>query len=130
MDSFTNQQIEDTLKIIESSVVNCKKVQPKLKAGSASFTLSQNRIKALSISKSLLLNQTHTYSQAELETAVVQITSIKNKSITGLRNAKQGSSTYTRFSRLIAAMEIILAYLNQVMESNVINSELSPKNFK
>lgn len=80
MDSFTEQQIKDTLKIIESTIVNCEKVQPKLKEGSPSLSLSKNRIKAIYISKSLLMNQENQYSNEELERAVVQITSIKNKS--------------------------------------------------
>lgn len=116
MHLFTEQQIKDTLKIIESSIVNCEKVQPKLEKGSPSFSLSKNRIKALYISKSLLINQETQYSKEELEKAVVQITSIKNKSTTGLNNAKEGSGTYTRFSRLIAAMDIILAYLQNFIE--------------
>lgn len=41
----------------------------------------------------------------EFEKAVIQIASIKNKSIAGLKNAKEGSSTYTRFFRLINAMD-------------------------
>ena len=110
MHSFTEQQIKDTLKIIESSIVNCEKVQPKLKEGSPSLSLSKNRIKAL------LMNQENQYSKEELEKAVVQITSIKNKSTTGLNNAKEGSSTYTRFSKLITAMSIVLVYLQKAIE--------------
>ena len=45
MHSFTEQQIKDTLKIIESTIVNCEKIQPKLKEGSPSLSLSKNRIK-------------------------------------------------------------------------------------
>ena len=116
MHSFTEQQIKDTLKIIESSIVNCEKVQPKLKEGSPSLSLSKNRIKALYISKALLMNQENRYSKEELEKAVVQITSIKNKSTTGLNNAKEGSSTYTRFSKLITAMSIVLVYLQKAIE--------------
>ena len=116
MHSFTEQQIKDTLKIIESLIVNCEKVQPKLKAGSPSLSLSKNRIKALYISKSLLMNQESQNSKEELEKAVVQITSIKNKSTTGFNNAKEGSSTYTRFSELITAMDIILVYLQTAIE--------------
>ena len=98
MHSFTEQQIKDTLKIIESSIVNCEKVQPKLKEGSPSLSLSKNRIKALYISKALLMNQENQYSKEELEKAVVQITSIKNKSTTGLNNAKEGKfNIYTFF---------------------------------
>lgn len=99
MHSFTEQQIKDTLKLIESTIVNCEKVQPKLKEGSSALSLSKNRIKALYISKALLMNQENQYSKEELEKAVIQITSIKNKSTTGLNNAKEGSSTYTRFSK-------------------------------
>ena len=117
MHSFTEQQIKDTLKIIESTIVNCEKVQPKLKEGSPSLSLSKNRIKALYISKALLMNQENQYSKEELEKAVVQITSIKNKSITGFNNAKEGSSTYTRFSKLITAMNIVLGYLQKAIEN-------------
>lgn len=117
MHSFTEQQIKDTLKIIESSIVNCEKVQPKLKEGSPSLSLSKNRIKALYISKDLLLNKECDYSKEELEKAIIQITSIKNKSTTGLNNAKEGSSTYTRFSKLITAMNIVLVYLHEAIEN-------------
>ncbi|MBO8433691.1 MAG: hypothetical protein IAC55_00030 [Tyzzerella sp.] len=41
----------------------------------------------------------------EFEKVVIQISSIKNKSITGFKNAKEGSSTYTRFLKLINAMD-------------------------
>ena len=116
METFTDQQIKDTLNMIESSIVNCKKVQGKLKEGSASLSLSKNRIKALNISKSLLMNRAAQYTKEELEQAVIQITSIKSKSTTGINNAKKGSSTYTRFFRIITAMDIILEYLRCAIE--------------
>lgn len=116
MHSFTEENIKDTLKIVESTIVNCEKIQPKLKEGSPSLSLSKNRIKALYISKALLMNQENEYSKEELEKAVVQITSIKNKSTTGLNNAKEGSSTYTRFSKLINEMNIVLIYLQKAIE--------------
>ena len=52
----------------------------------------------------------------EFEKVVIQISSIKNKSITGFKNAKEGTSTYTRFFSLINAMDIILLYLHQAIE--------------
>lgn len=116
MHSFTEQQIKDTLKIIESTIVNCENIQPKLKEGSPSLSLSKNRIKALYISRDLLMNKENQYSKDELEKSVLQITSIKNKSTTGLNNAKEGSSTYTRFSKLITAMNIVLVYLQKAIE--------------
>lgn len=115
MNQYTEKEIQDTLKIIESSIVSCEKVRVKLKEGSASFSLNTNRIKALYISKALLTNQDNEYTKDELEKAVLQIASIKSKSTTGINNAKEGSGTYTRFSRLIYAMDIVLAYLQEAI---------------
>lgn len=116
MNIFKEQQIKDTLRVIVSSITNCEKVQSKLKDGSPSLSLNKNRIKALYISKDLLMNKENPYTKEELEKAIIQITSIKNKSITGLSNAKEGSGTYTRFSRLIEAMNITLEYLQRAFE--------------
>lgn len=110
------QKIQDTLKIIESSITSCEKIQPKLKEGSPQLSLSKNRIKALYIAKALLENPKSKYEKDELEKAVVQIASIKNKSTTGVNNAKECSTTYTRFSRLIIAMDIILEHLQNALD--------------
>ncbi|MEN2256268.1 hypothetical protein AAIB48_00215 (plasmid) [Paraclostridium benzoelyticum] len=80
MSKYTDQQIEDTLKIIKSTIINCEKIQPKFKEGSPQLSLSRNRIKALSISQSLITNQNNDYTQDELLKAVTQITSIISKS--------------------------------------------------
>lgn len=80
MDKFTETQIAETIKLIESSIANCEKVQPKLKEGSSSLSLNTNRIKALYISKDLLNSKEIQYSKDELEKAITQITSIKSKS--------------------------------------------------
>ncbi len=116
MIKHTERQIQETLKIVESSITNCEKVRLKLKEGSASFSLNTNRVKALYISKALLTNQDIMYTKEELEKAFIQIQSIKNKSITGIHNAKKGSSTYTRFSKLIDAIDIVLKYLQEAIE--------------
>lgn len=116
MNQYTEKQIQDTLKIIASSIVNCEKVRPKLKEGSASFSLNTNRIKALYISKALLTNQDNHDTKEEFEKAFTQIASIKRKSTTGINNAKEGSAAYTRFSRLINAMDIVLDYLQDAMD--------------
>lgn len=115
MNTYTCEEIQETLKLIESSIANCERTQPKLKEGSAQLSLSQNRIKALYISKALLLGQENEYTRDELEKAVTQITSIKNKSTTGISHAKEGSGTYTRFHRLITAMNVVLDYLQEAM---------------
>ena len=116
------KQIQEALKIVESSIANCERVQSKFKEGSSQLSLSRNRIKALYIAKSLLNEQSNEFTIVELEEAIVQITSIKSKSTTGIRHAKEGSGTYTRFHKLIIAMDIILDYLqkskNETMKDN------------
>lgn len=113
MTEFTSRQIEDTLKLVESSLINCERVQPKLKDGSASLTINKNRIKALYVCKDLLMHKNVSYSKEELQKAIVQITSIKNKSTTGIRHAKEGTATFTRFSNILAAMNVVLEYLQR-----------------
>ena len=115
MHTISEQQIQDTLKVIDSTIINCEKVQLKLKQGSPQLSLSKSRIKALYVSKDLLLNHGKLYPREELENAVLQISSIKNKSTTGIHNAKEKSSTYTRFFRIINAMDIILDYLQKAI---------------
>lgn len=119
----TEKDIQDTLKIVESSIVNCEKVRPKLKEGSSSFSLNTNRLRALYIAKELLTGQEKEYTKEELESTVKQITSIKNKSTTGIGNAKEGSGVHTRFSRLIRAMDIIIGYLENAMEHHCNSSD-------
>lgn len=117
MTKYTEKQIQDTVKLLGASIVNCEKVRPKLKEGSSSFSLNTNRLKALYLSKALLTDPGSAYEKEELEKAVAQISSIKSKSTTGLRNAKEGSGTYTRFSRLIDAMDIVLDHLQNALEA-------------
>ena len=116
MNQYTDKQIQDTLKIVESSIVNCENVRLKLKEGSASYSLNTNRIKALYISKALLANQVNEYTKEEIKKAVTQIASIKSKSTTGITNAKDGSAIYIRFSRLIDTMNIVLDYLQNAID--------------
>lgn len=116
MNQYTDKQIQDTLKIVESSIVNCENVRLKLKEGSASYSLNANIIKALYISKALLANQVNEYTKEEIKKAVTQIASIKSKSTTGITNAKDGSAIYIRFSRLIDTMNIVLDYLQNAID--------------
>ena len=101
--SFDDKQ-KSTLKIIDSSIASCEKVRGKLKEGSSQLSLNTNRLQALYLAKEILQN---TDSQ-QIEQALIQITSIRRKSETGLAHAKSGSATYTRFRRLVEAMDVVL----------------------
>ena len=118
MSNFTNQQIENTLSIINSLIINREKIQPKLKEGSPQLSLNKNRIKALYISKTLITNQKHDYKKEELLKSAAQITSIINKSKSGISHAKEGSGTYTRFRKIIDSMTIALSYVEAAIKES------------
>ena len=99
MNQYTDKQIEDTLNLIDSTILNCEKIQPKLKEETPQFSLTRNRIKALYISKALVTNQEHNYTQEELLKSVDQVTYIIRKSDKAMINAKEGTGTYTRLKK-------------------------------
>lgn len=115
MNKYTNQQIDDTLNIIESTIRNCEKIQPKFKEGTPQLSLSRNRIKALYISKALITSQENGYTQEELLKSVPQVTSIISKSKKAMINAKEGTGTYTRLKKIIDAMTISLSYIEDAI---------------
>ena len=67
MNQYTDEQIKNTLNIIESTIKNCEKIQPKFKEGTPQLSLSRNRIKALNVSKDLITQQEHNYTEEELK---------------------------------------------------------------
>ena len=116
MNKYTDKQIEDTLNLIDSTILNCEKIQPKLKEWTPQFSLTRNRIKALYISKALVTNQEHNYTQEELLKSVDQVTSIIRKSEKAMINAKEGTGTYTRLKKIIDAMTIALSYIEDAIK--------------
>lgn len=105
--SFDDKQ-KSTLKIIDSSIASCEKVRGKLKEGSSQLSLNTNRLQALYLAKEILQNTDCDTDSQQIEQALIQITSIRHKSETGLAHAKAGSATYTRFQRLVEAMDVVL----------------------
>ena len=54
MNKYTDKQIEDTLKNgTDSTILNCEKIQPKLKEGTPQFSLTRNRSKSFIHFKSI-----------------------------------------------------------------------------
>ena len=64
---YTDEQIKNTLNIIESTIKNCEKIQPKFKEGTPQLSLSRNRIKALNVSKDLINKLSKTNLENTLE---------------------------------------------------------------
>ena len=66
MNKFTADNIDTTLSTIESLILNCEKIQPKLQEGSSQQSLIKNRIKALCIAKSLITGKKHDFTAEEI----------------------------------------------------------------
>ena len=54
MNQYTDKQIEDTLKLIDSTILNCEKIQPKLKEGTGTYTRLNKIIDAMTIALSYI----------------------------------------------------------------------------
>ena len=61
MDDFTQQELKEALRAIDSTISKCEKVQPKLKEGTSQHTLLLRRIKALRISSALITRELRNY---------------------------------------------------------------------
>lgn len=57
MDNFTQEELKEALRAIESTISKCEKVQPKLKQGTSQHTLLIRRIKALYIASALITRE-------------------------------------------------------------------------
>lgn len=72
MGEYTREELEEALQIVASTISRCEKAQPKFVEGTSQHTLLRNRLKALYISKSLLLDE-HVevkYTKEELKDAL------------------------------------------------------------
>lgn len=54
MQQYTEEELREALRAIESTIGKCKKVLPKLRPGTSQHTLLVRRIKALEISAALI----------------------------------------------------------------------------
>ena len=54
MEKYTQEELEEALRAIDSTISKCEKIRPKLKPGSSQHTLLVRRIKALNIAATLI----------------------------------------------------------------------------
>lgn len=68
MSRYSAEELKKALQVVSSTIKNCEKIQPKFDKGTAQHTLLKNRIKALYISKALILKEyvTDKYAKEEL----------------------------------------------------------------
>ena len=119
MERNTTEELVDALQVVSSTIRKCVKIQPKFEEGTPQYTLLKNRIKAMSISKSLLMgeNVMDKYTIEELIEALRPVSSIISKCEKAQLKFAEGTSHYKRFKDIIKAMyisrELIMDEINK-----------------
>lgn len=64
---FGKEELDKAISLLSSTIINCEKMQLKFSEGTSQYSLLKNRIKALYISKALLLSdKTINYTSKDL----------------------------------------------------------------
>lgn len=108
MKNYSQEELQNALKVVSSTISKCEKIQPKFKEGTSHFSLLRNRIKALKISKCLIENDPsiQEYTEDDLEKALPPVISIINKTEKARGKYEEGTTQFKRFSPMIEAMYI------------------------
>lgn len=109
---------KDVMKTIEADIRNCEKMLLKFKAGTSQHSLLKNRLKALYISKTLIIDEEQSYSMDDLQKALPPITSIIHKCKKGQEKHTADTPTYKRLQSQIDAMMIAKTYIEKEIEKN------------
>jgi len=118
MNIYTKNELEEALQIVSSTISRCEKMQPKFAEGTSQHTLLKNRIKALYISKALMIdeNVADKYTKEELIDALRPIASIISKCEKAQLKFAEGTSHHTRFKKMIKVMYISKSLITKVLE--------------
>lgn len=115
MKKYSQEELQNALKVVSSSISKCEKIHPKFKEGTSQFSLLRNRIKALKISQCLIENDENIkeYTEEDLEKALPPVISIINKTEKAQSKYGEGTSQFRRFSPLISTMYISKALIEE-----------------
>ena len=108
MGTYTKEELLEALQVVSSTISNCEKIHPKFDSGTSQHTLLKNRIKALYISKYLIIGENikGKYTKEELVDSLRHIDSIISKSEKAQLKFVEGNSHYTRLKKIIKSMYI------------------------
>lgn len=121
MDKISKKELLEALKVVSSTIKNCENIQIKFAQGSSQHTLLKNRVKALHISKSLITSENiiDTYTKEELIESLRPISSIISKCEKGQAKFMEGTSSHTRFKKIINAI-----YISKLLIDDEINKRI------
>lgn len=103
----TQQELDDAMRVVESAISRCEKIQPKFQPGTAQHSLLKNRLRALRTAQRLLSGEAGGIPKEELEAALPPAASILRKTEAARRKHPADSPAYKRFSPTIRAMELV-----------------------
>jgi RimJ/RimL family protein N-acetyltransferase len=106
MRKYSSEELGAALQIVSSAIGRCEKAQPKFEEGTSQHTLLKNRLKALYITRSLIIKESviNKYTKEELTEALRPISSIISKCQKAQQKHSEGTSNHTRFEKMIKAM--------------------------
>lgn len=104
MAEYAKEEVETALAMVDSLISQCEKSKAKFAKGTSQHTLLQNRIKALSIAKALMEDETVKYTTEELENALPPITSMIHKCEAAQKKFRECSSPHNRLKNMIQTM--------------------------
>ncbi|NOW90245.1 molybdopterin-binding protein [Clostridium beijerinckii] len=108
MEKYTRKELVDALKVVSSTINNCEKAQLKFAEGTSQHTLLKNRLKAIYVSKALIIGEDtmDIYTKEELIEALTPVSSIISKCEKAKLKFEEGTSHHTRLKNIINAMYI------------------------
>ncbi|WMC92590.1 hypothetical protein [Kineothrix sp. MB12-C1] len=108
MESYSEKEREDAVRLISSTISKCEKMQLKFAEGTSQYSLLRNRIKALYISKDLIERNSDIgmCTLIDLEKALPPVLSIISKTMKAQSKYEEGTAQYKRLAPIINAMNI------------------------
>ncbi|MFR4997791.1 MAG: hypothetical protein ACLUDK_11300 [Clostridium paraputrificum] len=118
MEKYSQNELDETVRFISSTISKCEKMQLKFVEGTSQHSLLKNRIKALYISKALIKNDINTsmYTKEDLEKALPPVVSIINKTEKAQIKYEEGTAQFRRFAPIIRAMYISKDFIENELE--------------
>lgn len=115
MVKYTEDEIKDMQRVVDSTIINCQKMHPKFAEGTSQHTLLKNRLMALYISQALITADAEIdcYATEALIHALKPVDSIISKCENGQRKHRVESTHYKRFQKIIEAMTIAKALIEE-----------------
>ncbi|MBS5927579.1 MAG: hypothetical protein KIC66_10910 [Clostridium sp.] len=118
MEKYSQNELDETVRFISSTISKCEKMQLKFVEGTSQHSLLKNRIKALYISKALIKNDINIsmYTKEDLEKALPPVVSIINKTEKAQIKYEEGTAQFRRFAPIIRAMYISKDFIENELE--------------